>query len=57
MIKLRCKMKRGHLSIIGCYSPEEGRKEVEKFYEQLQDVDKVLRNDYLFVPGDLNARV
>ena len=50
---------RGHLTILGVYAPTEGRDELNKeFYETLQKIlDKVNKNDYIMLIGDMNARV
>jgi len=55
----RMKTQRGHLTILGVYAPTEGRDELnEEFYETLQKIlDKVNKNDYIMLIGDMNARV
>jgi len=59
VIETRLKTQRGHLTMLGVYAPTEGRDELnEEFYETLQKVlDKVNRNDYIMLIGDMNARV
>lgn len=59
IIKARFRIQRGYMTIIGVYSPEEGRvEETEQFYDNLQKViDKTNANDYIVIAGDLNARV
>lgn len=59
IITVRLKVDRGHLTIIGVYAPEEGKKqETEQFYEQLQEtIEKVNKNDYMVICGDFNARI
>jgi hypothetical protein len=59
IIETRLKTQRGHLTMLGVYAPTEGRDELnEEFYETLQKVlDKVNRNDYIMLIGDMNARV
>jgi exonuclease III len=53
IIKTRLKTQRGHLTILGVYTPTEGRDELnEECYETLQKVlDKVNRNDYIMLIG------
>lgn len=55
----RLKIDRGHLTILGVYAPEEGKKEeTQTFYEELQKVlNKINKNDFIVLSGDLNARV
>ena len=50
---------RRHITIIGVYAPEEGRKEeVRRFYKQLRkEVYKYSKSDSLMISGDLNATV
>ena len=59
VIETRLKTQRGHLTILGVYAPTEGRDELnEEFYETLQKIlDKVNKNDYIMLVGDMNARV
>jgi len=59
IIETRLKPQQGHLTILGVYALTEGRDELnEEFYETLQKVlDKVKRNDYIMLIGDMNARV
>ena len=59
VIKARLKTKRGHLIILGEYALTEGRDELnEEFYEALHKMlDKVNKNDYIMLIGDMNARV
>jgi hypothetical protein len=46
ILKIRCKINRGYLTILGLYAPEEGRQELtDDFYLQLQNIyDKVNKN-------------
>jgi len=55
----RLKTQRGHLTILGVYGPAEGRDELnEECYETLQTLlDKVNKNDYIMLIGDMNSRV
>jgi hypothetical protein len=48
----------GHLTVLGVYAPTEGKKQKsEEFYETLQNIfDKVNKNDYIMLIGDLNDR-
>jgi hypothetical protein len=50
---------KGHLTILGVYGATEGREELsEEFYETLQKIlDKVNKNGYIMLIGDMNARV
>jgi len=59
IIETRLKKQRGHLPILGIYASTEGRDELnDEFYETLQKVlDKVNRNDYIMLIGDMNVRV
>jgi exonuclease III len=59
ILEVRLKLSRGTLTILGLYAPEEGREEdSDEFYKQLQDIyNKLNKNDYIFLAGDLNARV
>jgi len=59
ILQLRFKLKRGYLTLLAVYAPEEGKTEqTEEFYETLQDqIDKISKNDYIVVSGDYNARV
>ena len=59
VIETKLKTQRGHLTILGVYAPTEGRDELnEEFYETLQKIlDKVNKNDYIMLIGDMNARV
>ena len=45
--------------MLGVYEPTEGRDELnEEFYETVQKIlDKVNKNDYIMLIGDMNARV
>jgi hypothetical protein len=54
----KTKTQRGHL-ILGVHAPTEGRDELnEEFYEKLQKIlDKVNKNYYIMLIGDMNARV
>ena len=58
-ITVRLKTDRGHVTIIGVYTPEEGREEeTRRFYKQLQkEVDKYIKIDSLIISTGLNARV
>ena len=53
------KTQRGHLTILGVYALTEGRDGLnEEFYEKLQKIlDKVNKNYYIMLTGDMNARV
>jgi len=59
VIEARLKTKREHLIILGVYALTEGRDELnEEFYEALDKMlDKVNKNDYIMLIGDMNARV
>jgi len=58
VIETRLKTQRGHLTILGVYAPTEVRDELNEFYETLQKIlDKVDKNDYIMLIGDMNARV
>ena len=59
VIETILKTQTGHLKILGVYAPTEGRDELnEEFYETLQKIlDKVSKNDYIMLTGDMNARV
>jgi len=59
VIETRLKTQRGHLTILGVYGMTEGMEELnEEFYETLQKIlDKVNKNDYSMLIGDMNARV
>jgi len=59
VMETRLKTQRGHLRILGVYAPTEGRDELnEELYETLQKIlDKVNKNDYIILIGDMNARV
>jgi len=59
ILQLRYKLRRGYLTLLAVYAPEEGKTEqTEEFYETLQDqIDKINKNDYLVVARDYNARV
>ncbi|XP_039280839.1 uncharacterized protein LOC111056792 [Nilaparvata lugens] len=58
-IRIRFKVDRGFLTLIGVYAPEEGRKaETIEFYDILQrQLKSCKKSDYVIVAGDLNARV
>jgi exonuclease III len=47
------------LTILGLYAPEEGCEEDnDEFYKELQDIyNKLNKNDYIILAGDLNTRV
>ena len=56
VIETRLKTQREHLTILGVYAPTEDRD--EEFYETLRKIlDKVNKNDYIMLIGDMNARV
>jgi len=59
IITVCLKTNRGHITIVGAYTPEEGREEeMRRFYKLLQkEVDKYSTSDSLIIFGDLNARV
>mgnify|MGYP002224294368 CR=1 FL=1 len=59
IIEVRLRINRGYLTVIGLYAPNEGKhKLTEEFYEKLQSIfDKVNKNDYILLTGDLNGRV
>lgn len=59
IITCRFKIERGYLTVVGVYSPDEGRKEeTDIFYNELQAVlDGINKNDYIVIGGDLNARI
>jgi len=59
VIETGLKTQRGHLTILRVYALTEGRDKLnEEFYEMLQKIlDKVNKNDYLMLIGDMNARV
>lgn len=59
IITLKFRTGRSHCNIIGVYAPSDGNKEeIQRFYKELQDsIDKVGKNDYMVILGDLNARV
>jgi hypothetical protein len=59
IVTIRLRIGRGYVSIVGTYSPEEGRaKDTQKFYETLQDtLQNTNKNYFLRVAGDMNDRV
>jgi exonuclease III len=59
IIKLRCKIHRGYLTITGVYATEEGcLDDSVDFHEILQRVlNNINKNDYVVIAGDLNAKV
>ena len=59
ILKLRYKTHRGYTTLIGVYSPEEGRREEAlKFYEKLQKIiNGINSHDSIILAGDFNARV
>lgn len=59
ILQIRLKVERGNLTVIAVYAPEENRKEEsEKFYNSLQEtLEKINKNDYMIIGGDLNARI
>jgi hypothetical protein len=58
VIETRLRSQRGHL-ILGVYVLTEGKDELcEEFYKTLQKIpDKVNKNNYILLIGDINARV
>ena len=59
VIETRLKTRWGHSTILGVYVATEGRDELdEEFYETQQKIlDKVNKNDYVMLIGDMNAGV
>ena len=59
VIETRVKTQREHLTILGVHGATEGRDELnEECYETLQKIlDKVNKNDYIMLIGDMNAKV
>lgn len=60
IISVRMEMEQEHITIIGTYAPEEGRREElnDDFYECLQKViQRMNPEDYVILAGDMNARV
>jgi hypothetical protein len=59
IIETRIKINRGYLTILRVYAPKECREESnEEFYETLQKIlDRVNKNGYIMLMGDMNARV
>ena len=59
VIQTWLKAQKVHLTILGVYTPREGREEwSEEFYETLQTIlDEVNKNDYIMLIGDMKARV
>jgi hypothetical protein len=59
IIEAKTKINRGYLTMLGAYAPTEGKADLsEQFYEELlKALDKINKNDYLLVAGDLNARI
>ena len=58
VIETRLKTQMEHLTILEIYASTKGRDELnEEFYETLQKIlDKVNKNDYIMLIGDMNAR-
>jgi len=58
-IETRLKIQRGHVTILAVYGVTESRDELnEEFYEKPQKIlDKVNKNNYIILIGDMNARV
>ena len=59
VIETRLKTQMEHLTILEIYASTESRDELnEEFYKTLQKIlDKVNKNDYIMLIGDMNARV
>jgi len=59
IVTTRLKFDRGHLTVIGVYAPEEGKKEeTENLYKLLQKIlSKLNKTDHIVIAGDLNARI
>jgi hypothetical protein len=59
ILQLRYKLRRGYLTLLAVYAPEEKKTEQrEEFYETHQDqIDKINKNNYITVARDYNARV
>ena len=59
IINIRIRTTRGHLTIVGVYAPNEGKKEESlEFYELLQThLNSINKTDYISIGGDFNARV
>jgi len=59
VIETRLKSQRGYLTILAVYALTEGRDELnEEFYATLEKIlDKVNKNGYIMLIGDMNARV
>ena len=47
------------ITVIQLYAPTSNaeKAEVERFYEDLQDLELIPKKDVLFITGDLNAKV
>jgi hypothetical protein len=59
ILKLRLKLLTYTITIIGIYTPVEGKtSKTEEFYDDLQEVyDRSCKNEYLILAADFNARV
>jgi exonuclease III len=59
ILEVRLKLSRGNLTILGLHAPEGGHEEDnDELHKQLQDIyNKLNKNDYIILAGDLNARV
>ena len=60
MISVRLQGKPFNITVIQVYAPTSnaGETEVERFYEDLQDLLEVTpKKDFLFITGDWNAKV
>jgi hypothetical protein len=57
IVKLR--MPQGNMTVVGTYTPEEGRiEETEKYYHKLQATyNGINKTDFIIITGDMNARV
>ena len=45
------------ITVIQVYAPTTNAKEVDEFYEHLQDLELTSKKDVLFIIGDWNAKV
>ena len=59
MISVRLKGKPFNITVIQVYAPTSNAEEaeVERFYEDLQDLLETPKKDVLFIKGDWNAKV
>ena len=59
MISVRFQGKPFNITVIQVYAPTTNAEEaeVERFYEDLQDLEQTPKKDVLFIIGDWNARV